>query len=681
MSRDLTRCRGKEDVTSAVAAVCDGVLQPSGENNFCMRDDSFTVDGAERLWLFPTGCPDHQIGNDEDQAAKDASGRWLAQFQRYRIAIPMDPAIGEAEAGGEAAGDVLGVLVNGVPFVHHKSLLPSSSVDGCGGSIDSWHRYRYEELPVCLLESMGVTPSRNVSEWPPVYAPSPLIGYALDGFPIFGPYDATGVLAQTGPCGFVADRYHVTAADGLPQCTVGDHFGLVESAVLSRRCPLAGLETAYCADGAMCVLEPPEPLKACEKDRNKNALMPVWPLVALFILLLLYVAICSRKTISYFVHMHMSPRVATMLCPTPRGPRAQLSPGAVSVLSVLVSLLLVALQDEVVRLFYQRNSDKKDKYVNDALGAFLSIVGVLYALVVAQVLGTAYERRATIRACLSEELAAIHALAMLVASLDAVSRDAKDKKRAVFDILDGYVVALVGQINDHHASEPGDFSLLFAVVPLVHDALDACVHTSAHDDIASRTADAANDVARQRYQRSANERKGLGTLFYVLNIFLSNAMFLGVLLIFSGSRPLNFTYCTITVISIFLTTYMVASLDDPYSGIFKIDLSDADLLLEILADLRKPHRMVRGLEPDITRAMSIAKLFHMGTSEDIEDELQLCQDDDEEDDGPRIKPVSYRLQLERRMITRRNSANAWKKFRFSLSSDPKSAANLNRTDR
>lgn len=126
---------------------------------------------------------------------------------------------------------------------------------------------------------------------------------------------------------------------------------------------------------------------------------------------------------------------------------------------------------------------------------------------------------------------------------------------------------------------------------------------------------------------------------------------------------------------------MVASLDDPYSGIFKIDLSDADLLLEILADLRKPHRMVRGLEPDITRAMSIAKLFHMGTSEDIEDELQLCQDDDEEDDGPRIKPVSYRLQLERRMITRRNSANAWKKFRFSLSSDPKSAANLNRTDR
>ena len=114
------------------------------------------------------------------------------------------------------------ILANGV-LVYNHTMTPS--FDGCLGHIDANHHYHYHAVPACLLSRMGVTTpplaahsaallnlsssssssstlslssadsAKHVLDvWPKTGKPSPVVGWALDGFPIFGPYDDNGDL-------------------------------------------------------------------------------------------------------------------------------------------------------------------------------------------------------------------------------------------------------------------------------------------------------------------------------------------------------------------------------------------------------------------------------------------------------------------------------------------------------
>jgi len=70
------------------------------------------------------------------------------------------------------------------------------SFDACGGHGDSQNRYHYHMPPTCLLKNLG-SPVPNSSSWWTVGRPeeewprsgaSVLVGWAIDGFPILGPY-------------------------------------------------------------------------------------------------------------------------------------------------------------------------------------------------------------------------------------------------------------------------------------------------------------------------------------------------------------------------------------------------------------------------------------------------------------------------------------------------------------
>lgn len=120
--------------------------------------------------------------------------------------IPSDP--GTPGAVGEATyldDDVVGIMVNGVLLDAHKQ---TWSYDICNGHSDRKHQYHYHIPPICFLESMGVAFADGHTWWidnkevrafekmkdlfPVQASPSPVIGYARDGFPIYGPYDNTG---------------------------------------------------------------------------------------------------------------------------------------------------------------------------------------------------------------------------------------------------------------------------------------------------------------------------------------------------------------------------------------------------------------------------------------------------------------------------------------------------------
>ena len=76
----------------------------------------------------------------------------------------------------------LGISVNGVPLLppvdrRGRDLVARELTDSCGGGVTSGGLYAYRGLPACLDSGPGH---------------SALIGYARDGYPIFGPRGAGG---------------------------------------------------------------------------------------------------------------------------------------------------------------------------------------------------------------------------------------------------------------------------------------------------------------------------------------------------------------------------------------------------------------------------------------------------------------------------------------------------------
>ncbi|KAJ8608378.1 hypothetical protein CTAYLR_008150 [Chrysophaeum taylorii] len=646
MSRDFDSCRGNEEAEAALSVVCEDVDDVVKENWYCMRDDSFLVRREATMFYYTTGCPDHEI-------LADTSGLRSPRYQRYRWRVPRVPRVMGVITYLDPK-EPIGVAVNGVPFFTANST--TLEPDACGGIVDDFHRYGYAAMPSCLLRLMGNS------------TPSPLVGFARDGFPIFGPYDASGWLfsnATLDDCNFAGDRYHVIPTPPyVPQCLVGEHLGYYESAVTSRSCALDGLPTAYCRRTA-CALDPPNAIDVCAKDRDREPLVPLWALVGLFVALAIFSIYKGRDTVYFLFHCRAMP--------PPPGPRRKLPPSAVAATSVMGSVILVAFQEEFTKLFYKRNANKIETYANDAVANFLAVAGVLYALVVAQVLGTAYERRGSIQACLSDELAGIHSLVMLVASLDAVTPEAKAKKTEAFDMLHAYVVGVVGELS-RGRTEPHDIAVLWCFAPLLQEACRLChpIHLS-QEDIGARALDAASDVARQRYARSSHERKGLGVIFYALNLFLCNAMFFGILLIYSGSIALNLTFCSISVLSIGAMSYMIACLDEPYSGILSLDLADVDVLLETIAECKRSSTPYMQ-ETAIKAKQTVSTIVH-ATRGDGDDENQSAM---EEEDRIRVDPpnadaeappdavrppltpaLSYHDTLRNRLSTRKTCVQAW----------------------
>lgn len=177
---------------------------------------------------------------------------------------------------------VIGVALNGVPIVYEHPGEGANTLlfDSCGGHGDLSNRYHYHLPPVCLLRSLGGTvplvsdwwlaPSAE-TQWPSqakTAEKSPLIGWAIDGAPIFGPYnpDNGELVVPAGAAGGeecsanVLDEcngmvlengvyaYFMTAtAPFVPPCLMGDvptnafvDGGLVDN--VASVCPFEGTD-------------------------------------------------------------------------------------------------------------------------------------------------------------------------------------------------------------------------------------------------------------------------------------------------------------------------------------------------------------------------------------------------------------------------------------------------------
>jgi len=197
--------------------------------------------------------------------------------------IPSNPgAPGDAKYF-EGGDDVVGILSNGVLLDSHS---PTWSYDDCNGHSDTKHQYHYHLPPQCFLREMGVATPGDVqwwidsneaasvtlraghsglhgktvrayddmaAQWPSTGIPSPVIGFARDGYPIFGPYDESGELVSSMEYGGDLDEcngkmdesgeygYYITPNPPFaPPCLRGK-VGAFSHASTAKTCPADGV--------------------------------------------------------------------------------------------------------------------------------------------------------------------------------------------------------------------------------------------------------------------------------------------------------------------------------------------------------------------------------------------------------------------------------------------------------
>ena len=147
--------------------------------------------------------------------------------QNYKFKIPLKPR--RAEQITKLPMGPIGVAINGIPFYNPYNREGHDAVEGpfaevfdsCCGHPDPRGRYHYHKYPVCVKSPFRDEPGKH----------SPLLGYAFDGFAIYGPNDTGGKPpTDLDDCNGHADdergyHYHVTKV--FPYI-LGAYRGVVE---------------------------------------------------------------------------------------------------------------------------------------------------------------------------------------------------------------------------------------------------------------------------------------------------------------------------------------------------------------------------------------------------------------------------------------------------------------------
>lgn len=184
---------------------------------------------ATHLLVESDGIPDHETGEFPNRTNPNR-----IQKQNYRFSIPLAPKF--ADAPSRLPMGPIGVALNGVPFYNPYTLEGNDAVQGpfaevfdsCCGHPDQLGRYHYHKYPTCLKSPFQEEPGKH----------SPILGYAFDGFAIYGPQGDDGNAPQDlDECNghTDADRgYHYHVTKKFPYI-LGAYKGVVDRENFDRR--------------------------------------------------------------------------------------------------------------------------------------------------------------------------------------------------------------------------------------------------------------------------------------------------------------------------------------------------------------------------------------------------------------------------------------------------------------
>jgi hypothetical protein len=142
------------------------------------------------------GLPNHPTGKfPQPGFGPDSNPNFIQEHDRTYY-IPLDPKVNPNHIATTMDNSnhalpmgPIGVAVNGVVFFNPfdaQSTDATSMMDRCCGHPSPDNTYHYHKYPICLNSPWSDEGNAH----------SPLIGWAFDGFPIYGPYESAGVMAK-----------------------------------------------------------------------------------------------------------------------------------------------------------------------------------------------------------------------------------------------------------------------------------------------------------------------------------------------------------------------------------------------------------------------------------------------------------------------------------------------------
>ena len=175
-------------VTSAAGTSCDS-SGASSTYTESIEDDISAPFGKARH-ILASGCPNHvsyAVGSNPN----------VPRAQNKDVSIPAYPCLSDLGAFDvNCVGGAVGITLNGVS-IFSRYAGSSCSIDAVqeeGDTFDSCsghatgqradYQYHYHIAPSCLLQQLNATQSGQ--------GHSPLIGWAYDGFPVYGPHGIDG---------------------------------------------------------------------------------------------------------------------------------------------------------------------------------------------------------------------------------------------------------------------------------------------------------------------------------------------------------------------------------------------------------------------------------------------------------------------------------------------------------
>jgi hypothetical protein len=165
------------------------------------------------------GIPNHETGK-----FPNADNPNRIRKQNYRFYIPLQPRI--ADKPTKTPFGPIGVAINGIPFYNQYNAEGEDAVqvekfDSCCGHPDPSGRYHYHKYPLCVKSPFKDEEGKH----------SALIGYAFDGFAIYGPNGEDGKpptnLDECNGHSDIERGYHYHVTERFPYI-LGAYRGVVE---------------------------------------------------------------------------------------------------------------------------------------------------------------------------------------------------------------------------------------------------------------------------------------------------------------------------------------------------------------------------------------------------------------------------------------------------------------------
>ena len=199
----------------------------------------------EHIVMASKNLPNHPTATFPDRWRMLDGNPAYIQEQAAKWSIAINPKVNSEHIAMNAQNEnkalpmgPIGVATNGViffnPFDHIFETDATWRLDRCCGHPSPRSQYHYHKYPVCVK-----TPWSDEG-----FEHSPVIGFAFDGFPVYGPYEADGLLARDDKQNPLNDfnlhqddirgpHYHVTP--GKFPHIIGGYWGELDGANRRRR--------------------------------------------------------------------------------------------------------------------------------------------------------------------------------------------------------------------------------------------------------------------------------------------------------------------------------------------------------------------------------------------------------------------------------------------------------------